>query len=326
MVEIDLKDRKILYNLDLNCRQSNTQIGKKVGLSRKVVEYRIKRMGDEGIITGYWTEIDSFKLGYDVYRIYVIFKDADKGKKDEIFNYFSNYENIYSLSLITGPIDLCAVIWVKDVYEFYQFWLKPLNLYDEHFEKAVTSIYVQTIECAKSFLLPEKKDNLTGELYKISCRGKPIRIDKIDYDLLNELSSNGKIPLIELAEKLGCSSQNAKYRMENLVKKGIIKAYRLDIDETKLDMHQYKLDIRLKNHKQRKSIIDYMMKKPYFVTLNEAIGWADIEPEIYTKNVDTLLEIMEDLESKFPGIIQKQNYWLHIEGRKFNTLPEMHFK
>jgi len=44
MVNIDLKDRKILYELDLNCWQSLTQIGKKVGLSKEVVKYRIKRM------------------------------------------------------------------------------------------------------------------------------------------------------------------------------------------------------------------------------------------------------------------------------------------
>jgi len=45
MVDLDLKDRKILYQLDLNCRQSNSQIGKMVGLSRKGVEYRIKKNG-----------------------------------------------------------------------------------------------------------------------------------------------------------------------------------------------------------------------------------------------------------------------------------------
>jgi Lrp/AsnC family leucine-responsive transcriptional regulator len=53
----------------LNCRQSNTQIGKKVGQSRKVVEYRIKRMEEEGVITGFWTAIDSFKFGYNVLKI-----------------------------------------------------------------------------------------------------------------------------------------------------------------------------------------------------------------------------------------------------------------
>ena len=55
MEKLDLKDRKILYHLDLNCRQSNAQIGKKVGLSKQVVDYRIRRMEDERIIIGYWT-------------------------------------------------------------------------------------------------------------------------------------------------------------------------------------------------------------------------------------------------------------------------------
>jgi len=66
MINIDLKDRKILYHLDLNCRQSYSQIGKKVGLSKKVVEYRVKRMEKEKIITGYWTNIDSYRFGYQV--------------------------------------------------------------------------------------------------------------------------------------------------------------------------------------------------------------------------------------------------------------------
>ncbi len=64
MVDIDLKDRKILYELDLDCRQSNTQIGKKVGLKKDVVSYRIKRMQDEGIIRNFLTAINTFKLGY----------------------------------------------------------------------------------------------------------------------------------------------------------------------------------------------------------------------------------------------------------------------
>ena len=63
MEKLDLKDRKILYQLDLNCRQSNTQIGKKVGLSKEVVNYRIKRMQDFGIINNFWTAINSLKLG-----------------------------------------------------------------------------------------------------------------------------------------------------------------------------------------------------------------------------------------------------------------------
>ena len=93
MVNLDLKDRKILYQLDLNCRQSNTQIGRQVGLSKEVVNYRIKRMQDLGVINNFWTAINSLKLGYYAFRIYINFLDVDPDKKNEIIQYFKNYKN-----------------------------------------------------------------------------------------------------------------------------------------------------------------------------------------------------------------------------------------
>ena len=36
MIKIDLKDRKILYQLDINSRQPYSKIGKKVGLPKKM--------------------------------------------------------------------------------------------------------------------------------------------------------------------------------------------------------------------------------------------------------------------------------------------------
>ena len=68
MVKIDLKDRKILYELDLNSRQSLTAIGKKVGLKKDVVSYRIKKLEDEGIIKNYYAFIDTlfiFSISYN---------------------------------------------------------------------------------------------------------------------------------------------------------------------------------------------------------------------------------------------------------------------
>ena len=37
MIDIDKKDRKILYQLDLDSRQTVTQIGRKVNLKKDVV-------------------------------------------------------------------------------------------------------------------------------------------------------------------------------------------------------------------------------------------------------------------------------------------------
>lgn len=109
-MQVDVKDKKILFHLDLNCRQSNSQIGKKVGLKRDAVAYRIKRMEEQGIIKKYWTVIDAFKLGYTVFRIYFKFQDIPQDVKTEIINLFMKYKHTWSVYSIIGPFDMGAVM------------------------------------------------------------------------------------------------------------------------------------------------------------------------------------------------------------------------
>ena len=148
MVKIDLKDRKILYQLDLDCRQSNNQIGKKVGLKRDVVAYRINRMQEEGIIKYFWTVIDTFKLGYNVFRVYFNFQDISKEEKEQLVQDFVDYKNSWAVSSIAGPIDFSAVIWVKNIYEFNHFLDKILDIFNK-FCMSIDTI----IEIFKYYLL-----------------------------------------------------------------------------------------------------------------------------------------------------------------------------
>jgi DNA-binding Lrp family transcriptional regulator len=152
MVKLDLKDRKILFELDLNCRQSNTQIGKKVGLKKDVVAYRIKKMQDEGIIKNFWTAINTFKLGYDVFRIYIALQYGSQNVKNEIIRHFMNYRNTWAIKSHKGEINLAVIVWSKNNYEFYQFWDETLDKYEEYFAKAIVSVYVQAF-CYKKTVI-----------------------------------------------------------------------------------------------------------------------------------------------------------------------------
>jgi len=62
MEKIDKKDKKIIYQMRNNCRLSYSQIGKKVGLHKDVVAYRVKRLQDLGIIKGFYTFYNPKKL------------------------------------------------------------------------------------------------------------------------------------------------------------------------------------------------------------------------------------------------------------------------
>jgi len=322
MSSLDLKDRKILYQLDLNCRQSNTQIGKKVGLSKQVVDYRIKRMQEEGTIKNFWTAINTFKLGYNVFRIYINFQYVSSEIKKEIIQHFVGYKNVWAVISLKAEVDFDVVIWVKDVYEFYQFWKETLDKYEDYFSKYTISIYVESFNYKKSYLLEGLKES-DRDFYRTTCGGKSVEIDKIDYKLINEIAVNARMPLIELAEKLGCSSQAVNYRIKNLIKNGVIMAFRVNIDLSKFNLQHYKLEIYLRDHKQRNAIWNYIKEKSYCDTLNVAVGWCDLEFEIIVENVDKLGEIMEEINSKYPQSIKKQTFWIFEKIHKERWLPEL---
>jgi len=322
MTKIDLKDRKILYELDLDCRQSNSQIGKNVGLGRDVVAYRIKRLEDEGIIRRYYTEIDTFRLGYNVFRIYINFQYITSDIKKEIIQYFVNYKYSWVVATIKSEIDLDVVIWVKNIYDFYRFWGDTLDKYEVYFEKYSISIYIEAAVYKKSYLLPEIKKN-DRTFFNIKCSNELVQIDETDYHLLNELAVNARAPLVDLSDKFNCSSQSINYRIKNLVKSGVIKAFRINVNLSKLDLHGYKVDIYLKDHKLKKPIFNYLREKPYLEFINFAIGWADLEPEFVVKNFDELLKILDEINTNFSGAIKKQSFFITEEIYKFRCMPEL---
>lgn len=323
MVKIDLKDRKILYELDLDARQSLTQIGKKVGLKKDVVSYRIKRLQDEGIIKNFFTDIDTFRLGYNVFRIYINFQYVTAQMKEEIIQYFVNNKNSWVVKSEKSEIDLAVIIWVKDIFEFYQFWEKTLDKYEDYFAKYAISIYIKSHVYKKSYLLLDEYNESNREIYQMNCGGKSVEIDEIDYKLLNELAVNARAPLIELAEKLGCSSQTIGYRINNLMKSGVIRCFRVNLDLSQLGLQHFKVDIYLKDHKLKKTVFDYLKDKPYLEYMNLTIGWADLEPEFVVKNFDELLKILDEINSKFSGAIKKQAFFITEKLYKIRCMPEL---
>jgi DNA-binding Lrp family transcriptional regulator len=322
MEKLDLKDKKILYELDLNARQSLTQIGKKVGLKKDVVSYRIKRMEDDGIIKNFWAAIDTFRLGYQVYRIYINFQYVSSQIKERIIRHFIGYNNVWAVISLKAEIDFDVVVWVKDIFEFYQFWNDTLDEFEDYFAKYTISLYVEAFNYEKSYLLNNQQNKSDRLLYRTTCSGKPVEIDEIDYKLLNELAINARMPLIDLTEKLGCSSQTVDYRLRKLLRTGVIKAFRVNIDLPKLGLQHYKLEIYLKDHKKRNNIWNYIKERSYCDTLNVAIGWCDLEFEIITENVENLGKIMEEIDENFPQIIKKQSFWIFEKVHKERWLPE----
>lgn len=324
MENIDIKDRKILYHLDLDSRQSFGQLGKKVGLHKDVVAYRVKRLQEKGIIKNFYTFIDFSILGYTFLRFYLSFQYVTPEIREKIIDFFLKYKYCNVIHLTEGHYDLTIFVTLKDIRKFFHSWQKAFTNYKGYFANQVLSLYCQEIVKQFSFLVDEKdreKDNKS--MYEIWFGSeKIVDIDNLDFQILKLIAPNARIPTIDIAKKLDSTAVTINKRINNLEKSGIIKAYRVGIDFLKIGFRDYKVDIILKSPKDYNKILKFIESNPNLHRIIKTIGYVDIELVFVLENVDRLHQIMGDLSNKFPDAIKNYSYTSTIKTYLLNYMPK----
>jgi Lrp/AsnC family transcriptional regulator, regulator for asnA, asnC and gidA len=280
-------------------------------------------MQQEGVITGFWTHIDACKLGYVVFRFYLVYQYVTPSIKKNIIDYLVKDKRTWVVESIIGRYDLGVVLWVKNITEFYQFWEKFLDTYGDYLSEKIFSIYILAYSYPCSYLLEneyKQSDRLKNEIIGV---GTEVETDDYDRQLLNLIAENARIPLVDLARELNCSTQMVNNRLKTLIKKGIIQAFRVGIDISKLGLKPYKIDVYLKEHTQRKAIIDYIKNNPNLVFIGTSAGVSDLELEPDLKDSDMIHNMLEDINVKFPGAIRKYDYFSVQQVHKYRWMPEI---
>lgn len=97
---MDHIDEQILMMLQKNARAPLKVIAEKVFLSSPAVAARISRLEKEGIIKGYHTEINWFKLGYHITAF--INLEVEPYQKPEFYPFIKACPNVIECNCVTG--------------------------------------------------------------------------------------------------------------------------------------------------------------------------------------------------------------------------------
>jgi len=321
MYKIDLKDRKILYELDYDSRQSFSQIGKKVGLHKNVVSYRVKRLMENGIVRFFYTVIDSFKLGYSSFRIYIVYQNITPDLRKEIINYFVNNKYTWWVGSFEGSYNLAVVMWVKDIHDFHVFWEETLKRYRQFFKDQIFCNYVRLHLFRHSFIVKEY-GKIDREKHRITGGGRPVKTDELDFQILELLAQDARISTIDLAKKLKSTVDTVNSRIKRLVKLDVIQGFRVSIDYSKLGYQFFKVNIDLNNYNDRGRMISYIKLNPHLIMIDKSIGYYDLELDFWVKYLEEFHEIMDDLTNKFPNSIKNYIYVHNPKLHKLLYIPE----
>jgi len=166
LIKLDAKDIKILYELDLNARQSLSQIARGVGLSKLVVGYRINKMIKQGLIEGFSPIINIQKLNLINFRIFVKFQDLTKEKELEIINFITLHPEIRGFSQGGGEYDVIIAIFSKTIEEFEDVLDEINSKYGQYIQQKYVSIATKTHNFRHKFLF-EKKEYFDEEIIDV---------------------------------------------------------------------------------------------------------------------------------------------------------------
>lgn len=317
---LDELDCKILYALDCNCRQSNAAIGKKLRVNKNVVGYRITKLIENDFIERFFAVVDSPKMGCQSFRVYLKCSTVDEKKRQEVIDFVAEHKHIWWSGIIDGDFDLGFLVWVKNIYEFRDFWVDFLSRFQDRIQNTRISIYNGIYAYASAFIYPEELKDKPFQIVGKSFDN--IQISDNDQKVLSFISEHAREPLVSAAKKLGLSSVTVKYSLRKLERLGIILAYRAQLNYAKLGYIMYKLNLHLKNRSRLGTLLEYVRSCPHIVYFNDAIGFADFEVEMCVRKYEEFKAIRSELLALAGDSLAGYDHFIYYRVHDLKYYPE----
>lgn len=315
---LDKRDRQILFELDRDSRQSSSKIAEKLKVNKNVVNYRINKLIDENTIQGFYTVINSARLGYQSYRFYLKWQFISEKKEKEIREFIVKSPVTWWVGSSDGEFDFIFLIWVKNILELREFWKNFTNKYQKYIQKRNVSIYTKIHDLSYAFFSPEKV--LERSVQEVGP-GEIVSLTKTEEKVLPIIAENARMPTIEVAKKTNLTPMQVKYALKQLEEKKVILGYRTRINIQKLGLTLYKANFQLKDLEKYEEMVEFAKTHPNAIYVDESIAYADFELEVLTQKHWEFLEIMAEFKEKFSEKIKDYNYFIIKEIIKINYSP-----
>ena len=320
-MSLDKIDFRILWNLDYTARIPLSELAKKVNISKQNLNYRLKKLVKDEVLLGFMSVIDIHHLGYLTYRTYFRFKNVDEKKEKEIIDYFKKNDYVLWFVSISGSWDLEAVFTARNFIHFNNILKKVKEDLGEYFSKYNTSSSIVNYHFKRDYLLNQKREEFSPKYY--GFEPKQEKLDKLDVDILIQLSENCRQNNQEIAKKIGVTYHTIKNRIKIMEKKKIIQSHRTLINLEKINRKFFKALIKLNNptKKDEKKFYTFCSQYSFVVYLVEVLGEWQLEVETEVEAQEEFIGLLRKIRNNFPELILDYDILQVTKEHKLNYLP-----
>lgn len=314
IVELDKIDRKLLLELDKNCRITDTQLAKKIGRSREATKYRVQQLIKNRVIEKFITSINHAKLGITYYKIFLQLENIPE-KKEKLFKFIGNHKKIAWHGICSGIWDYIIGISATSPLEFDEVKNEIFSKFKHLIIKKEIGVMVETKQFLKKFLIDDnsKSKSFAGEIIYN-------KLNETEQKLINILANDARITIVSLSGKLKISVKKTLSTIKKLEEKGIIFGYRISVDVHRLGLEYFKIFLyfRYINNEEEKRLLQYIGNLNQTIYYVKMIAPWDAELELIVNNYQELNNIIDNLRKEFQGIIRNHEV---VEINKENWIP-----
>ncbi|MCX6778313.1 MAG: Lrp/AsnC family transcriptional regulator [Candidatus Micrarchaeota archaeon] len=312
-VKLDRLDVRLLQALDMNSRRSESALARELRTNKSVVNFRIKRLAEGGILRYFYTMVDVMKLGYFGIRVYLKIRGATPGIESRIVRALVKCKNAWWVARIEGEYSVGVVFWVKDVGEFNSFWRDFSARYKRHFRGIALSLYNSMYDFGGFPGGGEKK------IYRL-VKSESVKVTKNELEVLRRISGDARAPTVKIAESLGLSPLTVAKCIKSLLKKGVIMGFRVMVDTKALGLTLYKANFTLTDLSQYKRMVSFASSHPNVAYIDETTGFADFEVEALFSSHEEFEQFIDEFKKRFSGYIADYSYFAHTRVEKIKHI------
>jgi len=294
-IKLDLKDRKILNEIEMNARISHAELGKKIGLSKQVVKYRIEQLEKSNIIQGYYAIVDILKLGYSVNIIYLKFQGLSSKQQDLWHKQIDRHPAVMSTGKNAGEWDLTVVIKAKNSQELDRIFKNLSKGREDKIKKKIITTQIESAYFTETvFYNKQGKEAVTAG-------GSLVDFDETDEELIEMLAKDCRTSLVELSEKMQMSPNGVKERIKRLEEKEVITGYKTKINYELLGFIHFRVFLHVKKMSDAfySQMRDYLKQKGNVESIGRCWGYADIDFRIHAKSIFEFYSQISELKDRF---------------------------
>ena len=317
---LDPKDQALITALDFHARQGLSELADTLGISKQLLDYRLRALQKREVITGYYAVIDSRKLGFIYGRLFVQFTSLTPQLRTKISKFVKNHKQLFWAIGMGGIYDYIFVYWAKDSTEFEQLIKEFLTEFGSVVRARSENIITNLTHLSYSFGAKKTK-RLRFDLKE---QQQVIVLDSVDTAVIKAVSDKARESVTALAKRAGVTEKVFGYRLKKLEEMGVIAAYRPVVDFSKLGLSYFKvfLNLDFSSPKQIAALEAALAANPKVIYLVHGIGMpGDLDIEVLAKDQAEFFAFVDGLRGEFPGVIREYNYLLYSELIKVNYFP-----